>query len=132
MPVSLLITGYWRHPKMVAANSLTGGELAEVLWSRVLDHVNEHGTDGLIMRGVPELVCPRQTKKRIDALVQVGLWDEVVGGWMVHDYAEWNRTAVELNERARAKSEAKSRAGKAGAAKRWGSRLTVAEDVAHG
>jgi hypothetical protein len=132
MAVTLLFTGYYRHPKFVAANSLSGGELAEVLWARVLDHCNEYGTDGLVMKGVPEQVCPRQTKKRVDALVQVGLWDEVPGGWQVHDFYEWNRTAAELNAKAAAKSEAKSRAGKAGAAKRWGGRLTVAEDLANG
>lgn len=132
MPVTLLITGYYRHPKMVAANILTGGELAEVMWSRVLDHVNEHGTDGLIMRGIPDLVCPRQAAKRVSALVQVGLWDVVPGGWEVHDYAEWNRSAAEVNAQARVKREAKSRAGKAGAASRWSGRLSVAEGMANG
>lgn len=132
MAVTLLFTGYYRHPKIVAANNLSGGELAEVLWARVLDHCNEYGTDGLVMRGVPEQVCPRQTKKRVEALVQVGLWDVVPGGWQVHDFAEWNRSAAELNARAAAKSEAKRRAGRAGAQARWGSRLTPVEDVAHG
>lgn len=130
MPVTLLITGYYRHPKMVLANSLSGGELAEVLWSRVLDHVNEHGTDGLILTGVPEMVCPRQTKKRIDALVQAGLWDVVPGGWAIHDYHEWNRPSVELRVRNQQLSETRSKAGKAGAAKRWGGRIPVANRVA--
>lgn len=132
MPVTFLFTGYYRHPKIVAANQLTGGELAETLWIRTLDHVNEHGTDGLIMPGVPDLVCPRQTKKRIDALVQVGLWDVLAVGWAFHDFHEWNRPAAELAAQKRAISETRSRAGKAGAAKRWGSRLAIAEDMAHG
>lgn len=131
MPVTLLFTGYYRHRKMVAANRLTGGELAEVLWTRLLDYCNEYGTDGLIIDGVPDTVCPRQTKKRVDALVEVGLLDDVAGGWQMHDFHEWNRPAVELQARNRQVSEVRSKAGKAGAAKRWGNRLPAANGVAH-
>lgn len=119
MPVTLLMTGYYRHPKLVAANSITGGELAEVLWARVLDHVNEHETGGLVLKGIPELVCPRQTKKRINALVEVGLWDKVAGGWEIHDYHEWNRTPAQMDEL----RALRSAAGKKGAASRWGGRI---------
>lgn len=120
MPVTLLMTGYYRHPKLVAANSLTGGELAEVMWSRVLDHVNEHETGGLVMQGIPELVCPRQSTKRVKALVQVGLWDVVAGGWEIHDYHEWNRTPEQME----ALRAIRSAAGKKGAASRWGGRMS--------
>lgn len=132
MPVSLLFTGYYRHRKFIAANKLSGGELAEVLWTRLLDYCNEYGTDGLVIDGVPEHVCPRQTQKRVDALVHVGLLDTVDGGWQMHDFHEWNRPAVELRQRSEQISATKSKAGKAGAAKRWGNRLPVAEGVANG
>ena len=127
MPVTLLVTGYYRHPKMMTANAVSTGELAEVLWCRGLDYVNEHLTDGFIPAGLPAMLCPTKTAQRVRGLVKAGLWDEVEGGWRVHDYGEWNRPAAELAERARVRSEAKSRAGKAGAAKRWGSRLPKAE-----
>lgn len=130
MPVTLLFTGYYRHRKIVAANRLTGGELAEVLWARLLDYCNEYGTDGLVIEGVPEQVCPRQTKKRVGALVDVGLLDKVIGGWQMHDFHEWNRPAAELQERNRQVSEARSKAGKAGAAKRWGNRLPATNGAA--
>lgn len=125
MPVSLLITGYYRHPKMVHAVA-TAGPWAETLWCRGLDYCAEHGTNGhlplgsLDMLGVPD----RHAKKAAAALVSSGLWhrhDD--GSHTYHDYLEWNRHAAELEQRRREKSEAKSRAGKAGAAARWGSRL---------
>lgn len=128
MAVTLLFTGYYRHPKMVRANNVSGGELAEVLWSRGLDYVNEHGTDGFIPTGAPEILCPTKTAARIKGLVAAGLWVEVDGGWAYHDYTDWNRRQAELNELAKAKSEAKSRAGKKGAAVRWGKRLHRPED----
>lgn len=128
MPATILYTGYYRHPKVVAANTLTGGELAEVLWTRVLDHVNEHDTHGLIMQGIPEVVCPRQTKKRVDALVQVGLWEVVAGGWEIHDYYQWNRTAEEMD----ALRATRSASGKKGAEARWGNRPGTVRSMANG
>jgi hypothetical protein len=71
--VTLLMTGYYRHPKLLAANTLTGGELAEVLWVRGLDYVNEHGSDGYVPAGMPLMLTPTKTTARVKALVHVGL-----------------------------------------------------------
>ncbi len=128
MAVTLLITGYYRHPKMVAANRHACGELAEVLWTRALDHVNEHGTDGFIAAGIPDLLCPKKTAGRVAALVAAGLWDVVDGGWHVHNWSQWNRSAAELQAIEDAKRKRKSEAGKKGAQVRWGGRLAPAPD----
>lgn len=128
MAVTLLITGYYRHPKMMLANSIAGGEAAEVLWARGLDYVNEHGTDGFIPTGMPQMLCPTKTNQRIKGLVTAGLWDQVDGGWTVHDYDDWNTRASERAKAEKEKSEAKSRAGKKGAAVRWGSRVYRPDD----
>jgi hypothetical protein len=128
MAVSLLITGYYRHPKMMAANRASGGELAEVLWCRGLDYVNEHETDGFIPSGVPHMLCPTKTAARIKALVAAGLWRDAEDGWQVHDYDEWNLRASERAARKKDASEAKSRAGKKGAAVRWGSKVHRPDD----
>jgi hypothetical protein len=128
MPVTLLMTGYYRHPKFVLANSISGGELAEVLWSRALDYVNEHGTDGFVPTGAPQIVCPTKTAVRIKALVQAGLWHPTENGWEIHDFLEWNRAAAELNAKAKAKSEVRRQAGRKGAAARWGGRIDRPDD----
>ncbi len=124
MAVTLLMTGYYRHPKLVAANRETGHELAETLWVRGLDYVNEQRSDGIIPTGVPAILTPSRTTKRVDALVNVGLWDVVPAGWYVHDWHVWNRSAAELDAIDKAKREKKAKAGKAGASARWGSRLS--------
>lgn len=131
MPVTLLFTGYSRHPKLATAVA-NAGPWAEVLWVRALDYCNEHGTDGLIPPGIPDVLIGRPAKKYVAALVDVNSWEPALGGaHIVHDFDEWNRPAVELQQRNRQVSEAKSRAGKAGAAKRWGSRLPSPNGVAH-
>lgn len=124
MAVSLLITGYYRHPKMLHANSISGGELSEVLWCRGLDYVHEHGTEGLVPVHAPQILTPTKTAARIRGLVGAGLWLEVDGGWEYHDYLEWNRPAAELGARKAAVSAARSAAGKKGAAARWQGRLS--------
>lgn len=128
MPVTLLQSGYYRHRKMIAANRITGGELAEVMWTRLLDYANELETGGRIDAGVPEFVCPRQTDKRVAALVAVGLLDVIDDHWEIHDYYEWNRTTAELE----ALKAARSAAGRAGAAARWGGRLPNGRANANG
>lgn len=133
MPVTLLFTGYSRHPKLATAVA-KAGPWVEVLWVRALDYCNEHGTDGLIPPGIPDVLIGRPAKKFVTALVEVNSWEQGLNGaFIVHDFEEWNRPAAELAQRSAAKSEAKSRAGKAGAAKRWGSRLPAAANGAdHG
>lgn len=123
MAVTLLMTGYYRHPKMVQANLTSGGELAETLWCRALDHANEHETEGHIAFGVPEILTPTKTKVRVRSLVAAGLWVEVEGGWVIHDFLEWNRSNEQMAE-LRAK---KAAAGKKGAAARWGGRMADAK-----
>lgn len=131
MAVTLLFTGYYRHPKLVLANSISGDERAETLWTRGLDYSNEHATDGFIPKGMPQMLTPTKTVARIKGLVQAGLWDEVEGGWQYHDFHEWNRTAEQLEARRAAISKKRSDAGKAGAQKRWQGRLApVANDNA--
>lgn len=132
MAVTLLMTGYYRHRKMMAANAISGGELAEVLWTRALDYVNEQQNDGFVPTGMPQMLTPTKTAARIKGLVGAALWVEDEGGWRFHDFLEWNRTAAELQAISRKKSETKSRAGKAGAAARWGGRLAAVPPPADG
>lgn len=132
MAVSFLFTGYYRHPKFMSANAVSGGELAEVLWCRALDYVNEHGTDGFVPTGLPPMLCPAKTAARIKGLVAAGLWEQVDGGWRMHDYEDWNLTAGERAKTKKETSEVRSRAGKKGAAVRWGGRVHRPADESAG
>lgn len=72
------------------------------------------GTDGFIPDHDLPSVYPqaKNPRKLADRLVAVERWQRVEGGWLVHDYLRYNPPAV----KAAAIKEARSRAGKAGAA----------------
>lgn len=66
--------------------------------------------DGKIRSEDLHLILPtasKPTKREVDALVACGLWDEMVGGWEIHDYLEWNAPAVERSAKARDASNAR-------------------------
>jgi hypothetical protein len=66
------------------------------------------------------------------ALVAAGLWDVVDDGWVFHDWADYNPLRVEVMANQIAKqfaiSQARSAAGKLGAAKRWGHEIVAEPD----
>jgi hypothetical protein len=49
-------------------------------------------------------------------LLAVGLWEEVKGGYLVHDYLEWQRSAEEITELSAERAEAGRKGGHAKAA----------------
>jgi hypothetical protein len=73
------------HPKIVAAGALAA-------WQFVcgLAYCNKHLTDGFIPRGAVRRLADVEDPFRLAAtLVDVGLWESVDGGWMVHDYLNY-------------------------------------------
>jgi len=81
--------GFADHPKIIA---LTPQARDLFIWG--LCYCARQLTDGFIpKRSVSGCgTVPRsETRRRaIAALVQVGLWVEVEGGWQVHDYLDYN------------------------------------------
>lgn len=53
-------------------------------------------------------------------LVEVGLWDRVNDGYMIHDYEKYQPESGTVLAKRDAISKKRSEAGKKGAAKRWG------------
>ncbi len=116
-----LTDDFTEHPKLLEA-----GPLAGWLWVCALAWSNRNGTDGRLPRAI---VCRLASFEGVgvytgtytgqdvdvrdlaDALVNVGLWEEVEGGFAIHDYSDYQLTTDELAS-IRAK---KSAAGKAGA-----------------
>lgn len=120
------------HTKYIEAGPL-GGWLAvcALAWS------NRHLTDGFIpLRKVATLVdfsdfgevdstmqdsdrlsCIRIEPYRLASdLVKLGIWEQVPGGYEIHDYAEYQRSAQEIREL----SSKRADAGSKGARSRWG------------
>jgi hypothetical protein len=93
--------GFTDHPKVAAA-----GPWAELLAVRGVIYAAKHETDGFIPDGqLPRLgVGIPAVRKRAAVLVDVGLWGEVVGGWLIHDFLDYHPSkAVKEDERAKAR-----------------------------
>lgn len=98
---------YPHHPKMLAAGvDGLALDVAAVCYS------NRYGTDGFIAtETLPGVFPPVRAPKKVAAkLVAVGRWEEVAGGWVIHDFEAYNPTSAEVEER-RAKRAAAGRKG---------------------
>lgn len=87
--------------------------------------------DGVVDEAFVEEKIPQDRERRavIDALVDAGLWDRVDGGWLIHDWLEYNPSRAEVEARRRERSES----GKRGADKRWhGNSHSTTDGNSHG
>lgn len=103
---------FWMHPKVMRA-----GNAAAWLWVASIGYCNANLTDGRIPTGALPLLTEATGKRRSDlvaTLVDVGLWEPCEGGWMVHDYLEFQPSSAEvMASRAAASARvAKHRSGK--------------------
>lgn len=94
------------HPKILRA-----GDRAAWLYVCGLCYSNEHLTDGHIPREVLMVAAPgiKAPEKLAEKLVEIGLWHEAEGGWVVHDYGDHQRTAAQVKETRRKDRERKAR-----------------------
>lgn len=91
--------GFWRHPKVRAADRR---DLAAVgLLARAISLASEYETDGRLTRHDIEELCPRPRRRRrlVGILLDCGLFDEREdGGYLIHDYLDYNPSKAELEE----------------------------------
>lgn len=78
------------NPKLIRAIG-RAGDSAGWMWVRAVNYCNRHLTDGF----VPGEIASSFTRHRkpaevIAALVDVGAWGVVDGGYEVHDFLDWN------------------------------------------
>lgn len=121
------------HPKILAAGPLAG-------WLHVcgLCYCNKYLTDGFLPYAViPTLANFRglsietggiknmatfhddaDAEALADTLVRTGVWDEVDGGYNVHDYLEYNPSKAQVEEERRKKQAAGQAGGQASATAR--------------
>lgn len=131
--------GILDNPKVAAI-----GPIGFALYTASLVYANRNLTDGFIPYSSSRRLLPLETvdsngviwtlchtsgmsgedgvdciDRAIGWLLEADLWEQVDGGYTIHDFGEWNRTKEEvLLERARI-SAIRSVAGKAGAQARW-------------
>ena len=116
------------HLKVVLA-----GNEAMGAWVRMGSWSSGAGTNGLVPDEMALTIAGRQ--EVLDRLVAArrspaghGLLERVDGGYVLHDFLKHNPRAEEARARREELREKKSRAGRAGAAKRWGDKEHGADD----
>lgn len=103
-----LVDEFPEHPKVVRA----GGDAAW-LWVCGMGYVNRQLTRGFIPADlVPRLSDRKAPMKLAERLVDVGLWEKVHGGFLVHDYDDHNFGAL-------AKKQARQDKARKAANARW-------------
>lgn len=98
------------HPKIVGLSD--GAFRAHV---EALCYSNRHLLDGRISVGVARV---RGWTRRTRELAGAGLWEEVEGGWQIHDYSEYQPTRGRIEDDRADRSERARRAAHA----RWDAR----------
>jgi hypothetical protein len=132
LPWVRLDTAMPDHPKVVELVDEHGdaGMAAAFVWVCSLAYAGKHGTDGAIRRGL--LARLNGKAKHAALLVKVRLWDQVEGGWQIHNWAEY-QMAANLDEllpaaarsnggrsrMAQLSPEERSELGRKAAASRW-------------
>jgi hypothetical protein len=83
---------FYDHPKVVAA-----GPVAIALFVCGLSYCNRHLTDGFISSAqIRRLLDVDAPENVADKLVSVGLWENVIGGYKVHDYLDYNMSSAQI------------------------------------
>lgn len=57
-------------------------------------------TDGLVTEAdFDEMEHGRRLRKHVPSLIDMGLWEPVPGGWVIHDYLHYNPSHAKQNEK---------------------------------
>lgn len=104
--------GFRDHPRFLDMSSAAVG-----LWASSLAYCNKHSTDGHVPVRALAKLAPIETPKARAAMVAEllgrGAWEPAQdGGYLVHDFLDWNDSKAEVQKR--------REAGRRGAAARWG------------
>lgn len=102
--------GFWSHPKMLDLS-----DSAVVLWVRSGAYSCQHLTDGFIPTKALRILGdpPAATE-----LVAAGLWEETPGGYLFHDWAEYQETSQAVKARRESAKERQRRSRVAREAKK--------------
>lgn len=91
------------HPKITQA----GGDAAW-LFVCVLLYCKRYDTEGFVPKAqVPRLTDRKQPQRLVAKLLAVQLLHETDGGYLVHDWSDWNRSSQSRSEAGRKAAEAR-------------------------
>lgn len=93
------------------AKTVSVGNTAMGMWVRAGSWSLQQLTDGFIPT---HIMLTIGTKINANALVSAGLWDETEGGYLFHDWDEYQPTSAEIRSGRAAVHEAKAKAGRIG------------------
>ena len=119
MPWARIDDSFDDHPKVLWLLEHDDGAAAVGLWTLCLTWAHRNTRKKGKVAGRLPLSLPRRYlgvlgRDAAKLLVEAGLWEPAEDGWQVHDFDQYLPTAET--------SEARSEAGKRGAAARWGSK----------
>src|SRR3990167_3010294 len=89
----------WVHVESSVARNrkfMKAGPAPSWLWVCGLAYCQEGLTDGFIPAEALPFLGVKNARQLAHHLVAAGLWDETVGGWVVHDYLKHNRSAAQI------------------------------------
>jgi hypothetical protein len=100
MSFSRFELGFTRNRKVASLS-----DSAFRLWVSSIDYAREQKTDGMVYAPDLDVIprCPPGARREqlIAELVQSGLWESADGGWRIHDFLDWQDSAVQVNERSK-------------------------------
>jgi hypothetical protein len=112
--------GLLDHPKIEVAGVAFGGSYGRLialgLYTTSIIYANKHLTDGFLSSATVQRLAGR---KAAGIMVAAKLWDVVEGGYRIHDFHDHNPKAEDVRVTREEVRQAKSAAGKKGAANRW-------------
>ena len=94
--------GFWSHPK-----TATLSDAAVTLWVRAGSYCCQHLTDGFIKAPAMRLLGDAEA---VSELVEADLWHPVDGGWIFHDWSEYQETSETVKKRRESARERQRRA----------------------
>ena len=97
LPWVRLDTAFPYNPKLLAMLAEKDGHRAGLVYVCSLGYSGAHGTDGFIPREALMFVHGRPTDAR--RLVEHGFWTEQPGGWLIHDWLEFQESNEETSQR---------------------------------
>lgn len=86
--------GFYRNAKVKRA-----GSMGAWMWAASIGYANENLTDGFIPLESLNELTELDSKPRLKLaakLVEIGLWEVADGGWMIHDFLNWNFTREQI------------------------------------
>ena len=97
MSFAQLHDGFYRNSKVRSV-----GPEAAWMWVASIGYASEGLTDGFIsVAALHDLITldAKPRLKLVAKLVEAGLWEPCEGGWMIHDYLNWNLSRAAILER---------------------------------